>query len=81
MTQREIGSKAATVVSSQETLAGSWTSFMVRSTMQRPSAIKGKQGFKFSMLERCSLTTYESLREIDIEIANTPVSVIEFHNG
>ena len=33
------------------------------------------------MLEECPLTAYESLGEIYIEIANTPVSVIEFHNG
>ena len=75
-----MGSRAATVVSSQETLAGSWTSFMVRSTMQRPSAIKGKQGFKLAISEKCSLTTYKSLREIYIEIADTPVSVIKFDN-
>ena len=49
--------------------------------MQRPSAIIRKQGFELSMLQKCSLTAYESLREIYIEIANTPVSVIEFHNG
>ena len=54
---------------------------MVRSMMQRPSAIKGKQGFKLSMLEKCPLTAYEPLREVYVEIANTPVSPVEFLNG
>ena len=81
MTQREMGSRAATVVSSQETLADSWTSLMVRSMMQRPSAVQGKQAFIPSTVGKCPLTAYEPLREIDVEIAHTPVSPAEFLNG
>ena len=31
--------------------------------------------------KKCSLTTYEPLREVDVEIADAAVAVVEFHGG